>query len=149
MLAIQRALVRHGLDEVVWRAHLLRPLAWVRKILPRRGPTQPRGERLRLALEELGPIFVKFGQALSTRRDLLPPDIADELAKLQDQVPPFPGALARAVARARVRPPRRRGVRAVRRDAAGGRVDRAGARGDAARTARKSSSRCCGRASRR
>jgi len=50
----------------------------------------PRAERLRLALEALGPIFVKFGQVLSTRRDLLPPDIADELAKLQDQVPPFP-----------------------------------------------------------
>jgi hypothetical protein len=53
--------------------------------------------RLRLALEELGPIFVKFGQALSTRRDLLPADIADELAKLQDRVPPFPGALARSM----------------------------------------------------
>ena len=56
-----------------------------------------RGERLRLALEELGPIFVKFGQAVSTRRDLLPPDIADELAKLQDRVPPFPGSVARAI----------------------------------------------------
>ncbi len=50
-----------------------------------------RGARLRLALIELGPIFVKFGQMLSTRRDLLPADIADELAQLQDQVPPFPG----------------------------------------------------------
>ena len=50
----------------------------------------PRGERLRLALEELGPIFIKFGQMLSTRKDLLPPDITDELAKLQDAVPPFP-----------------------------------------------------------
>jgi ubiquinone biosynthesis protein len=55
-----------------------------------------RGERLRLALEALGPIFVKFGQMLSTRRDLLPPDIADELAKLQDQVPPFPSSIALA-----------------------------------------------------
>lgn len=54
----------------------------------------PRGVRLREALESLGPIFVKFGQVLSTRRDLLAPDIADELAKLQDQVPPFPGDLA-------------------------------------------------------
>jgi ubiquinone biosynthesis protein len=54
-----------------------------------RNTAQPRGERLRLALERLGPIFVKFGQMLSTRRDLLPPDVADELAKLQDRVPPF------------------------------------------------------------
>ena len=54
-----------------------------------------RGERLRLALEELGPIFMKFGQMLSTRRDLLPRDVADELEKLQDRVPPFPGAAAR------------------------------------------------------
>ncbi|KXS39666.1 MAG: ubiquinone biosynthesis protein [Halomonadaceae bacterium T82-2] len=56
-----------------------------------------RARRLRLALESLGPIFVKFGQMLSTRRDLLPPDIADELRRLQDQVPPFPGERARAV----------------------------------------------------
>jgi len=55
------------------------------------------GERLRLALEELGPIFVKFGQILSTRRDLLPPDVADELARLQDRVPPFPGEQAIAI----------------------------------------------------
>jgi ubiquinone biosynthesis protein len=53
-----------------------------------------RGRRLREALETLGPIFVKFGQILSTRRDLLPLDIADELAKLQDRVPPFPSELA-------------------------------------------------------
>src|SRR5262245_19247526 len=94
MLAIQRALVRHGLDEVVWRAHLLRPIAWIRKILPRRKPAQPLGVRLRLALEELGPIFVKFGQMLSVRPDLLDAEVAAELAKLQDQVPPFAGALA-------------------------------------------------------
>ncbi|UYG08211.1 ubiquinone biosynthesis regulatory protein kinase UbiB [Halomonas sp. M4R1S46] len=60
------------------------------------GP-RPRGERLRLALETLGPIFVKFGQVLSTRRDLFPEDIADELKRLQDQVPPFPGREARAL----------------------------------------------------
>ena len=59
--------------------------------------TQPRGERLRMALEELGPVFVKFGQALSTRPDILPPDIAQELAKLQDRVPPFAGADARKI----------------------------------------------------
>jgi ubiquinone biosynthesis protein len=56
--------------------------------------SEPRAVRLRRALEALGPIFVKFGQVLSTRRDLLPADLADELAKLQDQVPPFPGELA-------------------------------------------------------
>ena len=56
---------------------------------------EPRGVRLRLALEGLGPIFVKFGQVLSTRRDLLPEDVALELAKLQDRVPPFPAALSR------------------------------------------------------
>ncbi len=59
--------------------------------------SKPRGERLRLALEDLGPVFVKLGQALSTRPDLIPPDIAAELAKLQDQVPPFPGEEARAI----------------------------------------------------
>jgi ubiquinone biosynthesis protein len=94
LLAIQWALFRHGLDEIVWRTHLLRPVAWLGKLLPRRGGALPLGARLRLALEELGPIFVKFGQALSVRPDLLPPDVAAELAKLQDDVPPFPGELA-------------------------------------------------------
>ncbi len=59
--------------------------------------SRPRGERLRLALEDLGPVFVKLGQAMSTRPDLIPDDIAIELAKLQDQVPPFPGEQARAI----------------------------------------------------
>jgi ubiquinone biosynthesis protein len=94
MLTIQRVLVRHGLDEIVWRTHLLRPVAWLRRILPRRRSSLPLGARLRVALEELGPIFVKFGQALSVRPDLLSPEVAEELAKLQDQVPPFPGELA-------------------------------------------------------
>lgn len=101
MIEIQRVLVRHGLDEFVRETHLWRPLRFVFLLSPwtwfeRRKPA-PRGERLRLALQELGPIFVKFGQAVSTRRDLLPLDIADELAKLQDAVPPFPGAEARAL----------------------------------------------------
>ncbi len=61
----------------------------------RQAKTLERGKRLRLALQSLGPIFVKFGQVLSTRRDLLPPDLADELALLQDQVEPFPGDQAR------------------------------------------------------
>lgn len=100
LLEIQRVLVRHGLDDFVRATHLYRPLRFLFYLSPwtwfqrRRGAT--RAERLRLALEELGPIFVKFGQALSTRRDLLPGDIADELAKLQDRVPPFPGSEARA-----------------------------------------------------
>ena len=71
MLAIQRALVRYGLDDIVWRAHLLRPIAWLRKLVPRRRQHLPLGARLRLALEELGPIFVKFGQALSVRPELV------------------------------------------------------------------------------
>jgi ubiquinone biosynthesis protein len=58
---------------------------------------RPRGERLRLALQELGPVFIKFGQALSTRPDILPADVASELAQLQDKVEPFPGAEARAL----------------------------------------------------
>jgi ubiquinone biosynthesis protein len=101
LLQIQRVLVRHGLDELILATHLFRPLRYLFYASPatwferRKGGS--RGERLRLALEELGPIFVKFGQALSTRRDLLPPDVADELAKLQDRVPPFPGAEARAI----------------------------------------------------
>ena len=78
--------------------HLYRPLRFLFYFSPwtwfQRSIGVARGERLRLALEELGPIFVKFGQALSTRRDLLPVDVADELAKLQDRVPPFPGEIA-------------------------------------------------------
>jgi ubiquinone biosynthesis protein len=100
MFEIQRVLVRHGLDDFVRATHLYRPLRFLFFLSPwtwfQRRRRATRAERLRLALEELGPIFVKFGQALSTRRDLLPDDIADELAKLQDRVPPFPGSEARA-----------------------------------------------------
>jgi ubiquinone biosynthesis protein len=93
LLTIQRALVRHGLDDFIRATHLYRPFRFLFYLSPwtwfQRSAGITRGERLRLALEELGPIFVKFGQALSTRRDLIPVDIADELAKLQDRVPPF------------------------------------------------------------
>lgn len=89
LLAIQRTLIRHGLEDIVWATHLFRPVGWLRRLLPKRSRRAPLGARIRVALEELGPIFVKFGQAVSTRRDLLPADVADELAKLQDQVPPF------------------------------------------------------------
>ncbi len=87
--------LRYGLDELVlssFRHPFLRLLT--RIVSVGRNLNSPRGERLREALERLGPIFVKFGQVLSTRRDLLPPDIADELARLQDRVPPFDSAIA-------------------------------------------------------
>jgi ubiquinone biosynthesis protein len=101
LLQIQRALVRHRLDEFVRATHMYRPLRYLYYFSPwtwfQRRIGGSRGQRLRLALEELGPIFVKFGQALSTRRDLLPVDVADELAKLQDSVPPFSGEIAMAM----------------------------------------------------
>jgi len=95
MLTIQRVLVKYSLDDIIRETHLFRPLRFLFYLAPRSSDrSAPVGERIRLALEELGPIFVKFGQAISTRRDLLPPDIADELAKLQDAVPPFPAEQA-------------------------------------------------------
>ena len=100
LLRINFVLVRHGLDEIVLATHLFRPVRFLVYLSPFywfRRKSISRGERIRRALEDLGPIFVKFGQMLSTRRDLLPLDIADELAKLQDRVPPFPGAEARAI----------------------------------------------------
>ena len=91
-------LARHGLDEFILAAHLFRPIRFFRFLSPFYwGKRPPRAVRIRRALEDLGPIYVKFGQILSTRRDLLPDDIALELAKLQDQVPPFPGDQARAI----------------------------------------------------
>jgi ubiquinone biosynthesis protein len=97
---IRRVMLRHGLDELIQVTHLYRPLSVLisAKLWYSRAPVRRRrGERIRSALEELGPIFVKFGQLLSTRRDLLPGDIAEELAKLQDKVPPFPGREARTI----------------------------------------------------
>lgn len=90
--------LRYGLDELLLSGFRYPPLALLRRLLTiGRDLSAPRGQRLREALERLGPIFVKFGQVLSTRRDLLPPDIADELARLQDRVPPFPGEVAVAI----------------------------------------------------
>lgn len=86
---------RFGLDEMILEHEPSGRLAALSRIVHFwRRFDKPRSERLRLALEALGPIFVKFGQVLSTRRDLLPLDIADELAKLQDRVPPFSPELA-------------------------------------------------------
>lgn len=97
-LYIPWVLLRHGLDEIAlsrfWLGRgllCLLPWNWFR------WSRRPRAERIRRALEDLGPIFVKFGQMLSTRRDLLPTDLADELALLQDRVPPFDGEVARKV----------------------------------------------------
>jgi ubiquinone biosynthesis protein len=90
----------HGLDEIVLKTHLFRPIRFLAFLSPNywlRKPTEPRGVRIRRTLEDLGPIFVKFGQALSTRKDLLPEDIADELVKLQDRVPPFSNETARQI----------------------------------------------------
>jgi ubiquinone biosynthesis protein len=100
LLGIQHVLIRHGLDELVFAMHIFRPVRFIERLLPWNWNNRVRGpqaERVRLVLEELGPIFVKFGQILSTRRDLLPEDYADELAKLQDKVPPFPGVQARQI----------------------------------------------------
>ncbi len=97
-LFILWTLLRHGLDELVLSSFERPGLRLLTRILSvGRDLRRPRGERLRLALESLGPIFVKFGQVLSTRRDLLPPDIADQLARLQDRVPPFPSEQAVAI----------------------------------------------------
>ncbi|MCB1876738.1 MAG: ubiquinone biosynthesis regulatory protein kinase UbiB [Chromatiales bacterium] len=100
LLHINWVLLRHGLDEIILAAHLFRPVRFLMYLTPwywLRGELPPRGERIRRSLEDLGPIFVKFGQILSTRRDLLPDDIAVELARLQDRVPPFPDELSRKI----------------------------------------------------
>ncbi len=100
LLAMQRVLFRHGLDQLIVGMHHFGPLRFLLLLWPfywfGRRPAAPRGVRIREALQELGPIYVKFGQSVSTRQDLLPEDIGAELAKLQDQVPPFPAAAARS-----------------------------------------------------
>ncbi len=100
LLNIQRVLIRHGLDEIVLNTHLFRPIRFLLYLLPwnwRRKSNIPKEERVMHALEDLGPIFVKFGQLLSTRRDLLPENLANQLARLQDSVAPFPGEQAKAM----------------------------------------------------
>ena len=98
---IEHVLVKYGLEvffldqtRLSWLQHLfvLSPTRW----LSAKTRELPRGVRIRLALEELGPVFVKLGQVLSTRRDLLPDDIGSELAQLQDNVKPFASEIARA-----------------------------------------------------
>lgn len=98
LIQIYFILLRFGLDDLLLKPRklfFLRPLIYINPIHWFYARRHNRGIRTRLALIKLGPLFVKFGQVLSTRRDLLPADIADELAKLQDQVPPFPGKTAK------------------------------------------------------
>ena len=98
--------LRYGLDELLLTSFEKPWLHWIARVVSLgRSLDAPRGQRLREALERLGPIFVKFGQVLSTRRDLMPVDIADELAKLQDRVPPFSSALAVATIERALRRP--------------------------------------------
>lgn len=96
---IIRVMLSYGLDELIPKTRLTLPLRMGRNLLfwmPNNHAQHILGERLRLALQELGPVWIKFGQMLSTRRDLFPPTIADQLAMLQDRVQPFDGARARA-----------------------------------------------------
>jgi len=105
LVSINFTMARFGLDEVALSMHFFRPLLLLARINPFnwfRGDHLSRAEHLRLAIEELGPIFIKFGQMLSTRRDLLGDEIADELEKLLDRVPPFPLAEAREIVTAQI-----------------------------------------------
>ncbi|MEM9172047.1 MAG: ubiquinone biosynthesis regulatory protein kinase UbiB [Pseudomonadota bacterium] len=98
LVGIQRVLSKYGLDDLIASSRILRPFRVLFRFGAKRAiRKQPIGVRLRLALEELGPIFIKLGQALSTRPDLIPVEIARELAKLQENVPPFDGKLARQI----------------------------------------------------
>ncbi len=101
LLHIAWVLLRNGLDEFILAAHLFRPIRFVRFLSPfywlQQGQRPDYGVRIRRTLEDLGPIYIKFGQILSTRRDLLPDDVAKELIKLQDQVPAFSNQHAREI----------------------------------------------------
>ncbi len=100
LIAVNFTMARYGLDEIVLSIHFFRPLYWLGLINPFnwfRSRQQSQAVRLRLCIESLGPIFIKFGQMLSTRRDLLGDEITDELEKLLDRVPPFPWPQARAI----------------------------------------------------
>ncbi len=100
LISINFTLARFGLDEVILSLHFFRPLYLLGLINPFnwfRSNELSQAERLRLCIEELGPIFIKFGQMMSTRRDLFGDEIVDELAKLLDRVPPFPLNQARDI----------------------------------------------------
>ncbi len=100
MIEINRILIRHGLDDLFYSLPKLKKFRFIYHLSPwnwKKKKAIPRGEQIRLALEDLGPVFVKLGQMLSTRRDMLDEEIADELAKLQDNVPPFSSQIARQI----------------------------------------------------
>ncbi len=100
LIHINWVLMYHGLDEIVLKTNLFRPIRYLAFITPSfwlKSRKDSQAVRIRHALEELGPIYVKFGQALSTRKDILPDDIADELVKLQDRVPPFANDIAKSI----------------------------------------------------
>ncbi len=100
LLVIQRAFIRYGLDEIIFATPLLRPFRFVFYLLPWNWfgrKVRPRARRMRFMLEELGPVYVKLGQILSTRQDIVPEDITSEFAKLQDNVKPFSGKVARRI----------------------------------------------------
>jgi len=100
LIHINWVMMFHGLDEIVLKTHLFRPIRYIAFLSPNywtSNSREPRGARIRKTLEDLGPIYVKFGQTLSTRKDLLPEDIAEELVKLQDKVPPFSADTARKI----------------------------------------------------
>ena len=100
LIVINFTMARYGLDEIILSIHFFRPLRLLGLINPFnwfRSRSLSQAERLRLCIESLGPIFIKFGQMLATRRDLLRPDIVDELEKLLDRVPPFPLQQARSI----------------------------------------------------